>query len=97
MKDGSYERHAHTRFYIRARTVRCDKDGDVAPLREVECYLSYDIGSDADRYDPREVGVGEESLNVGDTVLARLPVPEGGSSDGGQYTYVHDCHHQVVW
>ncbi len=51
MKDGSYERHAHTRFYIiRARTVRCDKDGDVAPLREVECYLSYDIGSDADRY-----------------------------------------------
>ncbi len=50
MKDGSYERHAHTRFYIRARTIRCDKDGDVVPLREVECYLLYDIVSDADRY-----------------------------------------------
>ncbi len=80
-KDGSYEWHKHRhRFYRgdRPSTIRCDNDGDVAPLSEVECYLLDGILANASRYEvystPGKLEWGR-SLKVGDTVLARLPVP----------------------
>ncbi len=86
-KDGSYRWHIHTINY-RPGTIRCDNDGDVAPLSEVECDLLDGIDSDADRYEvystPGKLEWGR-SLKVGDAVLARLPsLSEHGSSEGGQ-------------
>ncbi len=90
-KDGSYRWHTHTGVYTwftRLVTIRCDNDGDVAPLSEVECDLLDGIGSDAGRYEvyitPGKLEWGR-SLNVGYSVLAGLS--EHGSSDGQhQYT-----------
>ncbi len=91
-KDGSYyRRHIHsditTRVWLR-QIIRCDNDGDVAPLSEVECDLLHGISSAADRYEvyttPGKLEWGR-SLKVGDSVLARLPgLSEHGSSDGEQ-------------
>ncbi len=81
-EDGSYKEHTHTRLNQRVQeTIRCDSDGDVAPLNEVEeCYLLDGVQSAADRYEvyntPGKLEWGR-SLKVGDTVLARL-------RDGGQ-------------
>ncbi len=90
-EDGSYIEHTHRpRFYTKARTstIRCDNDGDVAPLSEVECYLLDGIDSAADRYEvyttPGKLEWGR-SLKVGDNVLAQLTgLRRHGSSDGEQ-------------
>ncbi len=83
-EDGSYWQHTHRWLFIIGR-IRCDNDGDVVPLSEVECYLLDGIFSDADRYEvyntPGKLEWGR-SLKEGDAVLARLP--EHGSSDGEQ-------------
>ncbi len=72
-EDGSYS--SHSGVY---GPIRCDNDGDVAPLSEVEYYLIDGIGSHADCYEvyntPGKLEWGR-SLKVGDTVLARLPEP----------------------
>ncbi len=86
-KDGSYKRHSHAIMPV-PEPIRCDNDGDVAPLSEVECDLLNGIGPAADRYDayitPGKLEWGR-SLKVGDYVLARLPgLSEHGSSDGEQ-------------
>ncbi len=93
-EDGSYEWHTHWGLKS-PETIRCDNDGDVAPLSEVECDLLDGINSAAGRYEvyitPGKLEWGR-SLKVGDTVLARLPVPLStllGPSDGElqhQYT-----------
>ncbi len=90
-EDGSYEEHSHTAHIYHVNqpeTIRCDNDGDVAPLSGVECCLLDGISSEDDRYDiystPGKLEWGR-SLKVGDTVLARLPgLRRCGSSDGGQ-------------
>ncbi len=83
-KSGSYERHSHARFTFPPGHIRCDNNGDIAPLSEVECDLLYGIFPDADRYEvystPGKLEWGR-SLKVGVTVLAQLP---GFFSDGGQ-------------
>ncbi len=82
-EDGSYTWHTHRTKVFGPDPIRCDNDGDVAPLSEVECDLLDGIGincinSDAGRYEvystPGKLEWGR-SLKVGDTVLARLPVP----------------------
>ena len=87
-EDGSYERHTHRPMYIPPVPIRCDNDGDVTPLSEVECDLLYGIYSAADLYEvyitPGKLEWGR-SLKVGDTVLAQLPgLRRHGSSDGEQ-------------
>ncbi len=94
IKDGSYTWHTH-RNWLSLVPIRCDNDGDVAPLSEVECDLLVSIGSDAGRYEvyntPGKLEWGR-SLKVGDPVLAQLPddsSDEHDSSDGElqhQYT-----------
>ncbi len=84
-KDGSYRKHAHDGgIYI--GHLRCDNDGDVAPLGVVECCILDALHSDADRYEvcstPGKLKWGR-SLKVGDSVLARLP---GSSGQQHQYT-----------
>ena len=74
-KDGSYVGHSHYGIYT-PETIRCDNDGDVAPLSDVEYDLLNGTRSAADCY---EVYITEgklewgRSLKVGDTLLARLP------------------------
>ncbi len=93
-KDGSYRWHTHRmRYLLDEDNIRCDNDGEVAPLSEVECDLLDGIDSDADRYEvyntPGKLEWGR-SLKVGDTVLARLPgLSEHGSSDGEQQHQQH--------
>ncbi len=87
-EDGSYRRHSHHIELFDPEPIRCDNDGDVAPLSEVECDLLYGIDSHADRYEvyitPGKLEWGR-SLKAGDTVLARLPgLRRHGSSDGKQ-------------
>ncbi len=77
-EDGSYEWHSLALGGFKSpKTIRCDNDGDVAPLSEVEYYLLDGIDSDADRYEvyitPGKLEWGR-SLKVGDSVLARLPL-----------------------
>ncbi len=78
--DGSYKEHTHSVRITTLGPTRCDDDGDVAPLSEVECDLLDGIRFAADRYEvystPGKLEWGE-ALKVGDTVLARL-------RDGGQ-------------
>ncbi len=84
-RDGSYRSHTHIIWPKNPSTIRCDNDGDVAPLSEVECYLLDGIDSAAAAYEVYNTpGKWEwgRSLKVGDSVLARLP--EHGSSDGEQ-------------
>ncbi len=86
-KNGSYRRHTHWGYKL-PETIRCDNDGDVAPLSEDECYLLDGIHSDADRNEvyitPGKLEWGR-SLKVRDTVLAQLAgLIEHGSSDGEQ-------------
>ncbi len=85
-KDGSYKEHTHNGLPL-PRTIRCDNDGDVAPLSEVECSLLDAIYIAADRYDaystPGKMEWGR-SLKVGDTVLARLSEH---SASGQQHQY----------
>ncbi len=85
--DGSYKVHTHCRVFVLGN-IRCDNDGDVAPLSEVECDLLYGIYPAADRYEvyntPGKLEWGR-NLKVGDPVLALLPsLSEHGSSDGEQ-------------
>ena len=74
-EDGSYRRHSHHIELFDLEPIRCDNDGDVAPLSEVECDLLDGIGSAADRYEvyntPGKLEWGK-GLKVGDTVLAQL-------------------------
>ncbi len=86
-EDGSYGQHSHWGLKS-PKTIRCDNDGDVAPLSEVECDLLYGIDSHAGRYEvyitPGKLEWGR-SVKVGDSVLARLPgLRRHGSSDGEQ-------------
>ncbi len=37
--DGSYKEHSHARYTLLVPPIRCDNDGDVAPLSKVESYL----------------------------------------------------------
>ncbi len=85
-EDGSYRGHSHTWLSLIGH-IRCDNDGDVAPLSGVECDILYGILSDDDRYEvyntPGKLEWGR-SLKVGDTLLARLP----GGEKQHQYTTV---------
>ncbi len=87
-EDGSYREHSHATRCTLIEPIRCDNDGDVAPLSEVECDLLDGIGPAADCYEvyntPGRLEWGR-SLKVGDNVLARLPgLSEHGFTDGEQ-------------
>ena len=82
--DGRYRCHSHLLDDL-AISISVSSD-EVAPLTEEECRILDAIDSDADRYTvystPGKLAWGL-GLNVGDTVLARLPPQGGRGSSGG--------------